>query len=350
MSHPPNITTVSVIVTTYGRPDSLGACLDGLRAQERAADEVVVVVHDSDLASAQVVARLTRGWSELRCVAVGSHGMVPAFNAGLAAARHEIVAFVDDDAVPLPDWLARLLDAFTADPRIAAVGGRDLIFSRRGVEHHGGFLESTRGSPRVGVVQWFGRQIGNHHIGSGVARDVDVLKGVNMSFRRRDVAAHGFDTRLRGVGSQLHSELSICLPLRGRGLRVVYDPAILVRHYPAPRGYGVAREDASIATIRDAVHNEALAVLDHGPPARRAAFAIWGVVVGTRSYPGLLMLALRLASGQRGSWAAFCGSQGGRLAAWKTHLTTRRPHLPSVTDHAEFVAHDPNNFLVRSAS
>lgn len=34
------------------------------------------------------------------------------------------------------------------------------------------------------LVQWFGRVIGNHHLGTGGVREVDILKGVNMSFRQ----------------------------------------------------------------------------------------------------------------------------------------------------------------------
>ena len=35
----------------------------------------------------------------------------------------------------------------------------------------------------VGIVQWFGRIVHNHHLGIRVAPDIDILKGVNMSFR-----------------------------------------------------------------------------------------------------------------------------------------------------------------------
>ena len=327
------MTSLSVIVATYGRPDTLEACLEGLVLQRRPADEVVVVVHERDAASAQRVERLMGGWTALRATTVRAHGMVPAFNAGLAAARNAIVAFVDDDAVPAEDWLERIALAYEGDPRIAAVGGRDIVHrSGRVVEPGDGRAR------RVGVLQWFGRQIGNHHLGAGPARDVDILKGVNMSFRRAEVAEHGFDTRLRGDGAQIHSELSICLPLRRRGLRVVYDPAIVVDHYPAPRGYGRAREDAGYAAIRDATHNEALAVLDHGPPARRIAFAIWGALVGTRDSPGLVTLAWRLAARQPQSAEAFAGAQSGRLAAWRTHVSNPRPAPEPAPRAAEHLA------------
>jgi GT2 family glycosyltransferase len=321
------VTSVSVIVATYGRPASLEACLEGIRAQQRPADEVVVVGHELDAPSVERVERLMTGWSELRLVPVRTHGMVAAFNAGLAAARHSIVAYVDDDAIPADDWLARIARTYDADPRIAAVGGRDIVHLE------GGILGAGRSAARVGTVQWFGRVICNHHMGRGPARDVDILKGANMSFRRAAVADHGFDARLRGHGAQFHSELSICLPLRRRGLRVVYDPAILVDHYPAPRGYGT-RDDSGGAATRDAAHNEALAVLDHVPVTRGIVFTLWSALVGTRAYPGLMALAARLASRRPGSWAAFAAAQRGRFAAWRT-LATPRPALSRLPGQPE---------------
>ena len=96
-----------------------------------------------------------------------------------------------------------------------------------------------------------------------------------MSFRRRDVAEHGFDERLRGRGVEVHSELSICLPLRRRGQRLVYDPAIVVHHFPQARGFGDEREEVSREAIHDAAHNEALQLLDYFGPPRRLVFGVW---------------------------------------------------------------------------
>src|SRR5262245_65343477 len=119
--------SVSVVVPTYQRPERLRACLDGLREQARPADDVVVVVHGSDDASAAHVRQRAGLWPELRSVTVRRHGLVAALNGGLAAARGAIVAFVDDDAVPAADWLSRLEATYARDERIAAVGGRDIL-------------------------------------------------------------------------------------------------------------------------------------------------------------------------------------------------------------------------------
>jgi len=317
---------VSVVVPTYRRLDRLGACLEGLRAQSRRPDEVVVVVHISDEASASLVGRLHGAWRELRCARVDRPGLVAALNCGLAAAGGAIVAFVDDDAVPTIGWLERIVQTFERDDRVAAVGGSDLIFHEGrilGPEPRRGVARLGRG-PRVGRIQWFGRMLGNHHLGVGGARDVDVLKGVNMSFRRRAVIGHGFDERLRGEGAIEHSELSICLPLRRRGLRVVYDPSIEVRHYPAPRLLGSERRDLGQDAVASSTHNEALQILDYFGPARRLVFLAWGLGVGTTCAPGLAVLVRDILERRPSAWLRFTAAQRGRLAAWRSHLGTQR--------------------------
>ena len=318
--------STSVVVATYRRVDRLAACLEGLRSQSRPADEVLVVVHTLDVASASFVVAAARVWPEIRCVRVARPGLLAALNCGLAAAGGTIVAFVDDDAIPTVGWLERIVETFERDDRVAAVGGRDVIFdggriveseTRRGVR-------AFAGTPKVGRIQWFGRMLGNHHVGVGGARDVDVLKGVNLSFRRQDVVSHAFDERLRGEGVQMHTELSICLPLRRRGLRVVYDPSISVLHHPGPRLLGHERDDFSSDAVASTTHNEALAIIDYFGPVRRLVFMVWGFGVGTTSAPGLVVLARDLLERRPAAWKRFAAAQCGRLAAWGTHLRTQR--------------------------
>jgi hypothetical protein len=77
------------------------------------------------------------------------------------------------------------------------------------------------------------------------------------------------------------------------------------------------------AAVRNAAHNHALAVFDHGGALRTAAFGAWALLVGTASLPGLIN-TLRLA-GQRSPRAArrFAAAQIGWLAGWRTHRTER---------------------------
>ena len=317
--------SVTVVVCTYRRVGSLGACLDGVRGQTSPADEIVVVVHREDVESAEFVARRSATWPGLRSVTVQRDGMIAALNRGLDAASGQIVAFVDDDAVPETDWLERIVATFDADPAVAAVGGRDQIAGCDGLRAS---LVDRVGGLQVGRVQWFGRMIANHHLGTGRARDVDVLKGVNMSFRRDEVAGLGFDERLLGRGAQLHSELSICLPLRQRGLRVVYDPRILVKHYPAVRPAGDDRGRQGADEVYFAAHNEALAIFDYLGPRRGAVFALWGLIVGSSGAPGCVVLIRELIGQRPRPWARLFAAQRGRAAAFRTHRVSPRGDQP----------------------
>ena len=316
---------VSVVVPTYRRVERLAACLEGVRSQTLPASEVLVVTHISDGPTAGLMARLTKAWPELRSVRLDRHGLLAALNGGLATARGEVVAFVDDDAVPSVDWLERIVATFAQAERIAAVGGRDVIvedgrvIGAPGAPHRG----RPARSPEVGRLQWFGRMIANHHLGVGEARDVDVLKGVNCSFRRAAVLGHGFDERLRGYGVEVHSELSICLPLRRRGMRIVYDPAIVVMHYPAPRSLGEQRGDTSPEAVFAASHNETLEILDHFGTLQRAVFASWGLLIGTTEAPGVAVLARDALAGRAVSWSRFRAAQRGRATAWRTRRVAR---------------------------
>lgn len=271
---------VTVVVPTYLRHHDLARCLAALRVQRRAPDAVLVTVRDTDVGSRALLDELVATWPAVRAVSVARGGVVAAMNAALDAADGDVLALTDDDAEPLDDWLERIVAVFESEPGAGGVGGRD--------EQTG----APASQATVGRLQWFGRTIGNHHVGVGPARDVDVLKGVNCAFRLPLVRAARFDERLRGQGAQVHWELSLCLALRRAGWRLVYDPAIRVRHH-----IGVRHDDDQLhrgrfdaAPHAAAVYNETLVLSEHLSGARRLAFVIWAAAVGTAAEPGLLQV------------------------------------------------------------
>jgi hypothetical protein len=281
-------------------------------------DEVVVVLHTEDAGGRAVVSGSGLTVTE---VLVDRPGQVAALNAGLAAVTADIAAITDDDAAPFPDWVARLLGHF-ADEAVAAVGGRDVVV------WDGAVIGLEDGFRRVvGRVGWYGRIAGNHHRGIGPARCVDALKGANMAFRTERLRAVGFDLRLRGVGAQVHNDLMVCLTICRAVGRLLYDPAVQVFHYPAPRTAGDAADDRTPADLRalsDEVHNETLALLEFLPFWRRALWIVWAVGCGTRRAPGLgasLVLIPQL------GWSAvarFLACARGRLEGLLTWRASRR--------------------------
>jgi cellulose synthase/poly-beta-1,6-N-acetylglucosamine synthase-like glycosyltransferase len=273
-----------------------------LQKQIKPVDQVIVVVRDTDAETWQFLAQLNAPNLPLYTVKVTQPGVVAALNAGLAAVEGDIVSITDDDAAPHPDWLERIAAYFTSDSRLGGLGGRDWI-------HHGSKLEDES-RPVVGQLQWFGRVIGNHHLGVGEPREVDVLKGVNMSFRKEAIGQLCFDERMRGTGAQVHFEMAFTLALKRAGWKIIYDPNVAVDHYPAQRFDEDQRNNFNEIAFINLVHNETLVLLEHLPFIRRIVFLFWAVFVGTCDSLGFVQ------------WLRFLPSQGelaGKklIASWR---------------------------------
>ncbi|TAD91084.1 MAG: glycosyltransferase [Oscillatoriales cyanobacterium] len=272
--------TISVVIPSYCRPKDLARCLDALKKQKRPADEVLVVVRDTDTETWTFVQTLNPEFLPLRTVTVSVSGVVAAMNAGMDVASGHIIAFTDDDAAPHTDWLERIEAHFLSDSNIGGVGGRDWVY-------HGTQLEEGEREV-VGQVQWFGRVIGEHHLGVGESREVDVRSGVNMSFRRSAIGQMHFDPRMRGTGAQVHFELAFSLALKRAGWKLIYDPKVAVDHFPAQRFDEDQRHIFNDIALINAVHNETLVLLENLPLTRRIGFVFWATFVGTRDAPGFL--------------------------------------------------------------
>lgn len=301
---------ISVVVPTYQRPADLARCLAALKMQRRSVDELWVIVRDTDRETWQFLETFDRGTLPLHSATVKATGVIAAMNVGLESATGDVVAFTDDDAAPHPDWLARI-EAYYADEQVGGVGGRDWVY-------HGIKLEDGS-QPVVGKLQWFGRLIGNHHIGSGEGREVDVLKGVNMSFRRKAIADLRFDQRMRGTGAQVHFEVVFSLTLRRKGWKLIYDPQIAVDHFPSQRFDEDQRNSFNAQASINAVHNETVALLGYLPPVQRLVFTIWAIAIGTSEAFGVLQCLRYLPKeGDRARqklWASWLG----RFQGWQTY-------------------------------
>ncbi|MFQ4145151.1 glycosyltransferase family 2 protein [Chlorogloeopsis sp. ULAP02] len=302
---------INVIVPTYRRPKDLTRCLEALKLQTRPADEVLVVVRDTDSDTWALLKESNFNPLPIRTITVNVPGVVAALNAGLDTAKGDIITVTDDDAAPHPNWLERIETYYLSDERLGGVGGRDWVYFQNK-------LLDDSDTEVVGKVQWFGRVIGNHHRGVGEAREVDILKGVNMSYRRSAITQIGFDERMWGTGAQVHFEMALCLALKRNGWKLIYDPAIAVDHYPAQRFDEDKRDRLNEVALLNAVHNETLVLLEHFAPVRRVIFMLWAVLVGSQEALGILQ------------WLRFLPTEG-KLAQkkWLASLRGRSSGLRS---------------------
>jgi cellulose synthase/poly-beta-1,6-N-acetylglucosamine synthase-like glycosyltransferase len=249
-------------------------------------------------------------------------------NVGLAAAIGEIIAITDDDAAPHLDWLERIEEHFLADDRVGGVGGRDWVY-QPGSQAPEQVADDRLIS--VGQLQWFGRTTGNHHIGVGVAREVDILKGANMSYRRSAILGLGFDERLRGAGAQVSNDMGFSLSVRKRGWKLIYDPIVAVDHYPASRFDADRRNQFDFDAYSNAAYNQTIIMISFLAKGSCVAYLLWSILIGTSGCFGILQMIRFIPSEQNlalrkciaamlGHFQALCSREPVKSNIFETHV------------------------------
>lgn len=110
--------TVAIVICTRNRPTLLRKCLAGISKLERAPDELIVVDNSSGDEETKAVALKFGAVYTIEPI----QGLSRARNRGLAESHSDVIAYLDDDAVPDERWLNLLLEPFS-DPRVAVVTG-----------------------------------------------------------------------------------------------------------------------------------------------------------------------------------------------------------------------------------
>jgi cellulose synthase/poly-beta-1,6-N-acetylglucosamine synthase-like glycosyltransferase/peptidoglycan/xylan/chitin deacetylase (PgdA/CDA1 family) len=124
---PPVTEPVSVIVPAYNEKEGIAAAVRSLAAGDHPGIEVIVVDDGSTDGTADIVESLRL--PNVDVISKPNGGKASALNAGIAAARHELVVMVDGDTVFEPDSVRRLVQPF-ADPSVGAVAGNVKVGNR----------------------------------------------------------------------------------------------------------------------------------------------------------------------------------------------------------------------------
>ena len=118
------MTKISVIVPVHNASAWLGDCLDALLRQDLPpGDFEVIAVDNLSSDNSMAVARARRG---VRLLSEKRLSAYAARNRGIRAASGELLAFIDADCIPCPDWLSRLQSAMVEAPGTVVVMGRHI--------------------------------------------------------------------------------------------------------------------------------------------------------------------------------------------------------------------------------
>jgi len=213
------IPRISVIVLNYSGRAWLGPCLGALAAQVGApAFEVVVADNGSTDDSISFV---TEQFPSTRIVNNGQNlGFAGGNNAGARAARGTLLAFLNNDTIPAPDWLSRLHAAVMDEPDRAMVTSRIVFLTRPDI------LDSAGdGYLRAGGA--YKRGHGDPADDFSTSREVFGACGAAFMIRR-DVfeALGGFDEGFFMV----YEDVDLSYRARLAGYRCWYAADAIVRH------------------------------------------------------------------------------------------------------------------------
>jgi len=213
---------ITVVVCTYNRSVILTRMLESFFAQtclDRVAHELILVDNNSSDDTRSVVDGFAR-FPTLRYVFEPRQGLSGARNRGLAEARGDIVAFLDDDVIVDANWLAGLRACFDATGA-HVVGGRSyLIFE-------------------ADPPPWLGPHFRKYlsEVDLGPKRQIcdsgHRLFGLNLAFRKAALLdAGGFDEALGRRGSNLlgGEEIATVSRILSAGGLVLYEPDAVVGH------------------------------------------------------------------------------------------------------------------------
>jgi glycosyltransferase involved in cell wall biosynthesis len=204
--------TVAIVVCTRNRPVVLRNCLHAIGQLNPAPNEVIVVDNTNGDKETESLALEFSA----RYITEPIPGLSRARNRGLTESKSEIVAYLDDDAVPDEHWLEFLLAPF-ADPNVAVVTGETVPAQSSAAKSK---LEPPRFVNKENR-QWF--EIAAYG-GLGI--------GTNMALRR--AACQGwkiFDERLgRGAPFQGMEEHHAFARLLSLSYCAVHVPAAIVVH------------------------------------------------------------------------------------------------------------------------
>jgi GT2 family glycosyltransferase len=119
---------VTIVIPTYRRGALLARTLRAVAALDPiVARETVVVDDGSDEANLALVESAVAATPSARLIRQENAGPARARNTGYRTGAGDLVAFIDDDCAPTPDWLRRLVAPFAeGGERLGAVGGRVL--------------------------------------------------------------------------------------------------------------------------------------------------------------------------------------------------------------------------------
>jgi glycosyltransferase involved in cell wall biosynthesis len=193
--------------------------------------EVVVVDNGStDPTPAIVEAMGRQATAALRLLHATTPGKNHAFEAGVRAARGDIVAIVDDDNYLAPGYLRHVSDFFHDHPSVAAVGSSNRLDDAAVAPDWFAWAYDQYACARPIIaenvtIDEHGREVG----------DLGYIAGAGMAFRKQPLieaweAGYRFFSNTDRQARITGEDIELCFLFRSMGFRFGFDPRMQLMH------------------------------------------------------------------------------------------------------------------------
>ncbi|MBI4884967.1 MAG: glycosyltransferase family 2 protein [Actinobacteria bacterium] len=207
---------VTVVINTLNRRDHLRRTLVALLQQTQSAFEVVVVNGPSTDGTAELLDQFALRVRQFTC---DEANLGRSRNIGVRQAAGDLVAFIDDDAIPPPDWLELLVPCFD-DEHVGAVGGPVFDVPLGRIDWN--ICTSTR----LGAVNTNSPAPISMYTRAG-SDPFPYLAGCNMAFRRSALQEVGGFNSMLSYG---YDDVDVCCRINDAGHRIEYVEGAVVHH------------------------------------------------------------------------------------------------------------------------
>jgi len=248
----------SVIVPAYQAKDVIGGCVQALVDQTVLRERYEIIVVDDG--STDETGRLAQESGADRVLRVPHNGPAAARNAGVDAARGEIVLFTDADCEPASDWIERMV----------AVFGQPEVMGAKGI---------YRTRQRSLVARFVQLEYESKYDLMRGHAAIDFVDTYSAAYRRRIFEGRSFDTAFPRASGE---DIEFSYRLSGEGYRLVFVPEAVVYHHHVDTLLGYLRRKYYVGFWRVRMyqlHPEKVVSDSHTPQTLKMQIGLMGLLL-----------------------------------------------------------------------
>lgn len=197
--------TVSAVIPNWNRRADLREAILAIKSQTYPVLEIIVVDNNSTDGTREMV---ESEFPDVMFIQSPHNIVIQALNIGAKTAKGDVIYHQDNDGVPFPDTLEKLMKVLDSDPRIAVVHSKNLYYDNDEV---------------FDPCRWFTPE---EHASDGVF-DVPLFHGNGAVIRRDVLEEIGY---IEPEILLYQFERNISAKAIDRGYRIVYYPGSHIRH------------------------------------------------------------------------------------------------------------------------